>query len=374
MDRSMRSRFAGILVAGLLVSACSASSASVAPSSPASAAPSAAASTAPSAVAAASPSAPASAPASTGPRGPITLDQCSGEKKDRTVTYDKVPEHVFVLDPQSAEFLIAMGLGDKIVGSWGMYGDETLAKVIPQYAAELKKIKVIGDDKTWPPPVEQIASTKPDFVLTTYRLNMPGYLDATRLEADLGIKSYTFLANCTGGVDRTLDPLFADIVNIGAIFDVPDAATKLIDGMKADLAKAAALTAGMARPTIWEYAGEDIPYPVGGTGIPNAVIYLAGGLNSFEDVNEVYGEVSWEQVTKRNPDVIWIQTSAGPGFVEAEDGIKKATESNPGLASVTGVAKKAYVVVPYTTGGTLSVHNAEAVLEFAQKLQTAMGK
>ncbi|MBL8929630.1 MAG: ABC transporter substrate-binding protein [Kineosporiaceae bacterium] len=156
---------------------------------------------------------------------------------------------------------------------------------------------------------------------------------------------------------------------------MPDAASSLISTMKGTLDKAAALTAGKPRAKVWQYAGEEVPYPVGGTGIPNAIMYLAGADNVFEDVPAVYGEVSWEQVAKRNASVLWLQTSAGPGFIEAEDALRKATEKNPGIAAVEGVAKKRYVVVPYTTAGTLSVHNAEAVLEFATKLQqvTAAG-
>ncbi|MBL8929629.1 MAG: ABC transporter substrate-binding protein [Kineosporiaceae bacterium] len=147
-------------------------------------------------------------------RGPVTLDQCTGEKKDRKVTYDSVPQKVFTLDPQSAEFLIAMGLGERIVGTWGMYSDDDM-KQVPQYAEQLKKIKKYGDDKTWPPPIETIASTKPDIVVTTYRLNIPNYLDATRLEKDAGIKAYSFTTYCTGATLRDFEPLFADITAWG---------------------------------------------------------------------------------------------------------------------------------------------------------------
>ncbi|MFN8623574.1 MAG: ABC transporter substrate-binding protein [Chloroflexota bacterium] len=319
---------------------------------------------APTAAADASPAAPS---ATTG-RGPVTVDQCTGETRDRTTTYDTIPERIFTTDPQSAEFLIAMGLGDRIVATWGMYPEEILA-TLPEYADALRKIPVVGDDTTWPPTLEIIAAAKPDILVTTYRLNIPGYLDSTRLQQDMGIASYTFLANCTGGVMRTFDPLFEDVRNLGAIFDVPDAAEALVGGMQAQLDEAAALTAGKEPVPVWEYAGEQVPYPVGGTGIPNAVMTLAGAKNVFEDVPAVYGEVSWEQVIARNPAVIWLQTDAGPGFIQAQDGLTAAVESNAGLAAVDGVANKAYVVVPYTTGGTLSVHNAEAVLDFATKLQ-----
>ena len=43
---------------------------------------------------------------------PVTAKQCTGEKQTHTVTYDKVPEKVFAIDPQAAEFIVALGLGD----------------------------------------------------------------------------------------------------------------------------------------------------------------------------------------------------------------------------------------------------------------------
>lgn len=305
-------------------------------------------------------------------RGPLTLDQCSGETLDRQMTYDTVPQKVFTTDPQSAEFLIAMGLGDRIVGTWDTYPEDVQA-TIPEYAEQLAAIPVLGDGQTWPPTLESIAASGADLVLSTYRLNMPGYLDATRLFDDLGVPSYSFTTYCTGGVLRDFDPLFTDIRNLGAILDVPEAAEALAADMQADLDAAAALTADQPRVRVWQYAGEQVPYPVGGTGIPNAIMWLAGAENVFEDVMEVYGEVSWEQVIARDPEVIWLQTSAGPGFIEAEDALRAATDANEGLAAVTGVANQAYVVVPYTTAGTLSVHNAEAVLEFATALAEVTG-
>lgn len=303
-------------------------------------------------------------------RGPLTLDQCTGEKQDRQVTYEEIPQKVFTLDPQSAEFLIALGLGDRIVGTWGSYTDEQL-ETLPQYADELRAIKSYDDGETWPPPIEVIASTKPDIVVTTYRLNIPGYLDATRLKEDAGIDAYSFTSYCTGETMRTLDPVFQDVTNLGQIFGAEAAAADLVETMQGQLAEAAALTEGEPRSTVWQYAGEEVPYPVGGTGVPNAIMYLAGADNVFEDVGEVYAEVSWEQVIERNPEVVWLQTDAGPGFIETEDALRKAIEANPGLAGVDGVAAKRYVVIPYTTAGTLSVHNAEAVLEFAKALREA---
>ncbi|MBL8929628.1 MAG: ABC transporter substrate-binding protein [Kineosporiaceae bacterium] len=301
-------------------------------------------------------------------RGPVTLDQCSGEKKDRKVTYDAVPQKVFALDPQSAEFLIALGLADRIVGTWGMYSEEELAK-LPQYSGELRKLKNFDDKQTWPPPIETIAAAKADIVVSVYRLNTSGYLDAARMKKDVGIDAYSFTSYCHGEAMRSFDPLFADITNLGKIFDVDSAAEQLVATMQGQLDEAAKITAGRPRVKVWEYAGEEVPGPVGGTGIPNAIIHLAGGENIFEDLNTVYGEVSWEQVVQRNPDVLWLMTDAGAGAIQTEAALRKAVPAHTGLAGVAGVAKKRFVVVPYTTAGALSVHNASAVLDFAEQLR-----
>lgn len=305
--------------------------------------------------------------ASAAAREPVTVDQCSGEERDRSVTFDAVPEKVFTIDPQSSEFLIAMGLGDRIVGTWFTYSEEELAE-FPEYADEVRAIPVLGDDEVWPPTAEVIGASGADAVFTIYRLNIEGYLDADRLEQDLGIKTYGFVTYCTGAVMRDFEPMYEDIINVGAIFDVPEAATALIDKIQGQVDEAQALVADREPVTVWQYAGEDIPYPAGGTGVPNAVITLAGGQNVFEDVDAFYAEVSWEQVVERNPSVIWMQTDAGPGFIEAEDGIQKAIETNPGLADVEAVAGSRFITVNYNTGGTINVHAGEAVLQFAEQL------
>lgn len=364
---TLRRTIAGLFGVAMLLAACgddsSTSSATDAPES--TSAP--AATEAPAATVA---PAATEAPATTGASaegGAVTVDQCTGETRDRTITYDAIPEKIFTVDPQSSEFLIALGLGDRIVGTWFSYSDDELAE-FPEYAEELQQIEVMGEGDVWPPTAEVIAASGADMVVTIYRLNIEGYLDSDRLKDDLDIDTYGFVAQCPGGVTSTLEPLYEDIRNLGTIFDVSDKADEIVADMQSTVDEATALTEGREPISIWQYAGEEIPYPAGGWGIPNSVITLAGGKNVFEDVEVNYAEVSWEQVIERNPAVIWMQTDAGPGFIAAEDGIKKAIETNPGLADVDAVANERYVTVSYNAAGTLSIHAADATLDFATQL------
>ena len=306
------------------------------------------------------------ASARTAATAPVTLKQCTGEKLDRTVTYDTVPTRVFALDPQSAEFMFALGLGDKLVATWFNYGPEAF-KVTGKYTAALKKMKVLNDGNTWPTPVEQIAGQKADFVLTIYRVDTDGYLDATRLQKDLGIKTYGFTTVCSPGVQRTLDPVFENITNLGRIFHVEARAAALITTMKGQLKQAEMLSMGKPAVTMFDYSGGKTPSPIAGHGVGNAIMTLAGAKNVFEELPGSYAPASWEQVVKRNPSVIWLLTDSSAAHATA-DKIQAAAQANPGLGDVTAVKAKRYVVIPYDTGGVVSVHNAEAVLSLARQI------
>ena len=114
--------------------------------------------------------------------------------------------------------------------------------------------------------------------------------------------------------------------------------------------------------TIWSYSGETDPYPAGAVGTPNAVITLAGATNAFADVLKDYDAISWEEIVARNPDVIWVMTSAGEGmFINELKGIEEKLAADPRLVNVTAVKNKAYVVVSYNVGGVETPRNVDAL-------------
>ncbi|MBP6489778.1 MAG: ABC transporter substrate-binding protein [Ilumatobacteraceae bacterium] len=107
---------------------------------------------------------------------------------------------------------------------------------------------------------------------------MPGVDDGGESAAPRqNIDTYGFIAQCPGGVTTTLEPLYEDIRSLGSIFDVSDKAEEIVADMQSTVDEATALTEGHEPISIWQYAGEEIPYPAGRWGIPNSVITLAGG-------------------------------------------------------------------------------------------------
>jgi iron complex transport system substrate-binding protein len=89
---------------------------------------------------------------------------------------------------------------------------------------------------------------------------------------------------------------------------------------------------------------------------------IAGAKNAFEDVARDYDAISWEEIVKRNPDVIWVMTSAGEGmFITEAQGIQTKLEADPRLKSITAIKNKAYVIVSYNEGGVETPRNVDAI-------------
>ena len=107
--------------------------------------------------------------------------------------------------------------------------------------------------------------------------------------------------------------------------------------------------------------GEDDPYPAGAVNTANAIITLAGAKNAFADLLKSWDTVSWEEVVTRNPDVIWLMTAAGSGYIEEAEGIKQKLAADPRLTNVTAVRNAAYVIVSYNEGGVASPRNVDAI-------------
>ncbi len=74
-----------------------------------------------------------------------------------------------------------------------------------------------------------------------------------------------------------------------------------------------------------------------------------------------YDAISWEEIVKRNPDVIWVMTSAGPGFINELNGIKEKLGSDPRLTNISAIKNGAYVVVSYNEGGIETPRNVDAI-------------
>jgi iron complex transport system substrate-binding protein len=225
---------------------------------------------------------------------------------------------------------------------------------------------------------EDMLSADPDLVIGGWPSNFDASLGAlTRDDLSArGINSYFAYAAACGesGPVTDLSVVYQDILNFGTIFDVEDAANALVAHMQGTIADAQARIGDAPRPTVLSYSWEDgrgDAYAVGNRNVGNAIITQAGGENIFDDVDAVYGTVSWEEVVARNPDAIVIEVFGKP-TQEAFDAVVAEAEafftSDPALQNVTAVKEGNFIPVVAETYYVGGVRNADAVAALAAAL------
>ncbi|BDO42694.1 putative F420-0 ABC transporter substrate-binding protein [Cellulomonas sp. NTE-D12] len=277
---------------------------------------------------------------------PVTLDDCGTQ-----VTVTKPPTRVVSIKSSATEMMLALGLGDRLVGT--AFAD---GPVPSQWAAAAAKVPVLGDTL---PSQEALLAANPDFVYAGWESNVSssGVGDRATL-ASRGIGTYVSPAACKekGSMPDplTFDTVFGEIGQVGQIFGVPDRAAALVAKQKADLAAVHKLAGH--RTALWYSSGNDTPYVGAGIGAPQMIMDAAGLTNVFADVHDTWTSVGWEKVVAANPDVIVLVDAT---WNTAASKIT-ALEQNPATAQLAAVKQHRYVVVPFAATEA-GVRNVEAV-------------
>ncbi|WP_395366862.1 ABC transporter substrate-binding protein [Streptomyces sp. YH02] len=267
----------------------------------------------------------------------------------RAVSLAEPPRRAVALDQSSTETLLELGLQDRMAGTANLK-----TKIPAPYEAAYAKIPVIA------PKIatgEQLRSATPDFVLAgsadLYTKDRAG----TREELDaLKVATFVSAVDCPqhNPAGRTpFELLFSDYENLGKLFGAEERAGKLAADQRAAVAKAGANASsarqGADRPTVvYLYSVfNGMPYVAGKTGLPSEMSRIVGAKNAFDDVEEDWPEVSWEEVARRDPDFIVIgdlSERGRPGDSAAE---KRATmTAHPVISRLDAVRHDKIIEVP----------------------------
>jgi iron complex transport system substrate-binding protein len=214
--------------------------------------------------------------------------------------------------PADTEIAFALGAGSKVLAGTS-YDD---------YPAAAKSLPKIGDFQN--PSVEKIISFKPDLVLATSGIQAKL---RDRLEG-LGIQVYV--------VDpTTLDALYTDLTNLGALMGTSAQTRQIVDSMKATAAgiaqKIGAAEASSATPyttpkVLVEIWGK--PLMVAGKNtLIDSLITLAGGQNIGAAAGPGFPQLSTEVLFQQNPDVYiaTVGAQATPGQIAQRSGYSALT-------------------------------------------------
>lgn len=259
---------------------------------------------------------------------------------DREVTFTSMPTAVLCANLYSAENLVLLGLGDRIVGK-NVHTNpaevplEELAAAfenIPEIERSNENAVASGADLL----IGQISAFK-DTSWGTYE----------QLEAE-GINCLTI----TGTIvpDETVEDIYTDIENLGKIFKVEDKAAALIEEMKASIAETSSIVADVkeeSKPRVFvlDMFKEDQIYTTS-AGLESNLIELAGGVNTTRNMADSrWFYTSVETLVEANPDIIIINDY---GNQSVEEKIAYVT-NNPACADIPAVVNNQFLVIPLVT-------------------------
>jgi len=245
---------------------------------------------------------------------------------------------VVTVHQHPAELLLALGLADSMVGT--SFPDSA---VLPEHRRDFERIPELARKE---PSFETLLEAEPDFVYGGYGSAFAENEGRSREAfAEAGIDTHLNREYC-GEDGVTMEDAYEEIRTIGRIFGVRDRAEKLVAGLKERIGETTEAVEGAPAVPVFVYdSGDKSAFTAGGKGLGTEIIRLAGGRNVFDDVDAVFGDVSWEQVVERRPEVIVIHHYIGAGSVEQK---KEFLLAQPALADVPAIRNERFVVLPLT--------------------------
>ena len=216
--------------------------------------------------------------------GPIQITDDAG----RRWTFAEPPVRVLSLVPAGNDLLVALGLGDRLVG-------RTDFDSLPD---ELRHLPSVGGGLG--PSIEALVSVAPDLVI---RFEGPSDLEtAARLDR-LGIPH---LAIRPDGIAD----IFRIIGMMGTVMDRQAEAGMLQQSLAASLDSVAASVAALPRVRVAILLGGDPPWAAGERSFIHELVTLVGGENVLAGAASLYAPISVEEVRRRAPDLL-ILTGSG---------------------------------------------------------------
>lgn len=275
---------------------------------------------------------PAPATAETAADGhyPVTVTNYNYLGDEVSYTYAEAPQRVVAVYQGSIETMIALGLEDHVIASYGL-DNEVKPEWQEGFAAMNYREDVFAPDK------ETVTLLEPDMILSWGSLFSEKNLGDVTGWNNKGVATYINTNTRGGGRPRTLENEYTDILNLGLIFDVEGRAEALVEEMRTAITTTLTAVEGQDSPRV------AVVEPIGG-GMTNygadslagdMVVQLGGTLVKPEG-----GEMSKEELVQADPDVIFVIYMAysgdDPETVVADQ--LGAITGDPALASLSAVA------------------------------------
>ena len=260
---------------------------------------------------------------------PVTITNYNYAGEPVTYTYEKAPEKVVAVYQGCIETMIALGLEDHVLASYGL--DNEVKDEWKDGFAQMHY-----DETVFAPDKETVTLLEPDMIFSWGSYFGEKKLGDVGAWNEKGVGTYMNSNTVPGGA-RTLENEYTDILNIGKIFDVEEKAQALVDEMK-----------GQVEATLADAQGQDpvrvaVVEPTAGGTITNyGADSLAGDMVTAlggELARPDGSDMGKEDLVAFDPDVIFVVYMAyagdDPDAVRAEQ--LAAIQDDPALASLSAV-------------------------------------
>lgn len=281
-----------------------------------------------------------------------TLDNCGTTVR----VPDVAPKRVITIKSTSTEMLLALGLGDRIVGTAFQDGP-----VPAQWKAAAAKLPTLSPQV---PSQEVVLASEPDLIYAGWESNFSADGAGTRSDlAALGVTTYVSPAACKEvGYQPTrlsFANIFQEIGEVASIFHVSD--TTLLTAQRKQLAGIQKDKRGLT--ALWYSSGSSTPYVGAGIGAPQLVMDTIGLKNIAASVKDTWTSFNWESIINANPDVI-VLVDASWNTAATKIGM---LEGNPATANLDAVKNHRYITVPFAASEA-GVRTVSAAADLATQL------
>lgn len=233
---------------------------------------------------------------------PVTITNYNYAGEPVEYTYEKAPEKVIAVYQGSIETMIALGLEDHVLASYGLDNE-----VKDEWKAGFEKMNY--DESVFAPDKETVTLMEPDMILSWGSYFSDKKLGDVGEWNAKGVGTY-MNSNTVPGGTRTLENEYTDILNIGKIFNVEDKAQALVDEMKAEIADTLAAVEGQdpIRVAVVEpISGSITNY--GTSSLAGDMVLALGGELAKPEGNDM----GKEDLVACDPDVIFVVYMAYSG-------------------------------------------------------------
>ncbi|WP_112467625.1 ABC transporter substrate-binding protein [Streptomyces triticisoli] len=282
---------------------------------------------------------------------PVTLSNCGV-----TTTYQRPPQRAVSLNQHATEVMLALGLEKSMIGT--AYPDNG---ILPEYQSAYETVELLAKEY---PSHETLLAAEPDFVYGGWSSAFDEKEGRSRdALTRAGINTRLNIEECPSG-PVTMAMMDQEVRDVAKVFGVPERAERQLKRLHATLDEVEERLDGVKPVELFVYdSGDRTAFTAGGAGMGNDMIERAGGVNLFADVDKAFGDVSFEQVAERAPEVVVIY-DYGDQTVEEK---KEFLLANPALKDVPAIRNKRFAVLPLSST-VLGVRVPAAVESLARQL------